>query len=243
MARLHTYSQHFLRNPDFVKELIGHSNLSRRDTVLDIGAGSGVITAALASRVHSVVAIEPEPKARELLVGNTSSLTNITIQPHDFLTMNLPSEPYKVFSNIPFHLSSAIVRKLTEAAHPPTAIYLIAQKQFARKLVPGTDHFTAQLGAELGVRFSVRIRKPLKRTDFTPPPNVDTVLLELLLRPTPLIPESALSDYRVFITQCYSRQKFYQQVIQKTKAFSPELRPSQLSLEQWVNLYNLYTRA
>lgn len=242
MPRLHTHSQHFLRSPQLVKELVGHSNLKADDTVLDIGAGSGVISSVLATKCAQVIAIEPEPKTAQTLRNNLGHLSNVTILEEDFLNEPLPDVPYKVFSNIPFHLSSPIVRKLTEANNPPKAIYLILQKQFARKLVPGSDHFTAQLGTELGVRFSAKVRKPLQRTDFTPPPGVDTVLLELLLRDTPLIDAPLQPKYRTFVSECYSRQKFFAQAVQRTKLFSPELRPSQLSLDQWVNFYLLYSR-
>lgn len=240
MARLHSYSQHFLRSPQLVKELLGHSNIRASDTVIDIGAGSGIISDMLAERGCNVLAIEPETEAAKKLQLHLAGYENVTIIKEDFLAFALPSGQYKVFSNIPFHLSSPIVRKLTEAENPPQSIYLIVQKQFARKLVPGRDHFTAQLGTELGARYTARIRRPLERSDFTPPPGVDTVLLELILRDTPLIPVKQLTRYRAFITECYSRQKFFAQVIAQTKLFSPELRPSQLSLEQWINLFSLY---
>ena len=60
MARNHLLSQHFLRNPRLALILIGHSNLKKRDTVVEIGAGSGVITSALSKRVSKVIAIEPD---------------------------------------------------------------------------------------------------------------------------------------------------------------------------------------
>ena len=178
--RKHQLSQHFLRSPRLALFLIGHSNLKKRDTVIEIGAGSGVITGALAHRVKHVIAIEPDPETTRKLKQNLSSrnITNVEVIEKDFLEYNLPNEPYKVFSNPPFHLSSKIVHKLIEAKNPPEAFYLILQKQFALKLLNTDRHYTSQLGQELIKTYQTKIRLPLKSTDFTPPPAVPTVLFE-----------------------------------------------------------------
>lgn len=240
MARNHTFSQHFLRSPRLVSELIGHSNIRKNDLVYDLGAGSGVITSALARRCHHVVAVEIESKVLPTLQRNVSDFNNVTIVKQNILELTLPNEPYKVFSNIPFSLSAPIVRMLTSAANPPKSIYLITQKQFARKLVPGQDHFTSQLSAEIGAFFTVRIRRPLRKTDFTPPPAVDTVLLEIKPRETNLIPKAEMETYQKFIRQAFSSQPFFQKLPRVQCGISPELRPSQLSLEQLRDLYLAY---
>jgi 16S rRNA A1518/A1519 N6-dimethyltransferase RsmA/KsgA/DIM1 with predicted DNA glycosylase/AP lyase activity len=70
MSRNHLLSQHFLRNPRLALILIGHSNLKKRDTVIEIGAGSGVITSALSKKVSKVIAIEPDSDALLKLKAN-----------------------------------------------------------------------------------------------------------------------------------------------------------------------------
>jgi 23S rRNA (adenine-N6)-dimethyltransferase len=234
MARYHTYSQHFLRGPRLVAELIGHSNVRKNDVVYDLGAGSGVITSVLARRCRQVAAVEIEPQALRTLRQNVGAFENVTIIAQDILQLSPPNEPYKIFANIPFQLSATIVRKFTETEHPPKSMYLIAQKQFARKLVPGDDHFTSQLSAEIGPWFVARIRRTLRKTDFTPPPAVDTVLLEIKPREQALISGINRVRYRNFVTRCFSDQKYFTRL---KKPFSTELRPSQLTLEQWAALY------
>ena len=180
--RKYQLSQHFLRSPKLAGFLIGHSNIKKRDTVVDIGAGSGVITAALAKRCSRVLAVEPDAETAALLRNNVGQLENVEIIQRDFLEMELPGGPYKIFANPPFHLSSAILHKLDEAPNPPEAIYLILQKQFALKLLNNDRHYTSQLGKQLFVHYAPRIRLPLKPHYFTPPPAVPTVLLELKRR-------------------------------------------------------------
>ncbi len=173
-------SQHFLRSPRLTLILIGHSNLKKRDLVVEIGAGSGVITSALAHRVRQVIAIEPDVKAAEKLRENLKKreIPNVTVVEKDFMDFELPSEPYKIFANPPFHMSSAILHKLCGDKNPPESIYLILQKQFALKLLNNTRHYTSQLGFLLTASYETRIRLPLKPNDFTPPPAVPCVFFE-----------------------------------------------------------------
>lgn len=241
MKRLAHYSQYFLRSPRLIKELVGHSTISKHDTVYDIGAGSGVISSVLATRAKEVVAVEYEPRMASKLRDNMAAHPNVRVHQGDFLTMELPKTPYKIFANIPFHLSSPIVRKLTEADHPPTAIYLIVQKQFANKLRSDSDQFTGQLGMMIGPRFTVRIRKKLQRTDFWPHPAVDTVMVELLLRDVPLIPTAKLPAYRTMIAECFADPKKFARLPRTKAALSLEIKPSQMTLDDWVRLFQLQT--
>lgn len=204
--RKHQLSQHFLRSPRLALMLIGHTNIKKRDLVIDIGAGSGVITAALAKRCREVWAVEPDEQtfrrlknnlgfaggaqaAAELKrrdpvktgVANASGKAKIVFKQQDFLTMATPPGPYKVFANPPFHLSSKILHKLVESDNPPEAIYLILQKQLALKLINTDRHYTSQLGQKINQKYQTKIRYPLKPTDFTPPPAVPTVLYEAKL--------------------------------------------------------------
>ena len=180
--RKYQLSQHFLKSTKLAGFLIGHSNIKKRDIVLDIGAGSGVITAALSRRCKQVIAIEPDHETAEKLRKNVGKYGNVMVVEQDFIDYELPEGEYKIFANPPFHLSSAILHKLDEAENPPKAIYLILQKQFALKLLNTDRHYTSQLGKQLFVHYEPRIRLPMKPEYFTPPPAVPTVLLELKRR-------------------------------------------------------------
>lgn len=236
-----THSQHFLRNPRLIAELIGHSNIRRGDLVIDIGAGSGAITAVLARRCRQVLAYENEPGILNKLQQNMRRHKNVKVIAQDFLQAKLPDEPYKVFANIPFHLSADIIRKLTnnDETHTPQAIYLIVQKQFAQKIVPSDRHFTSQLGAQLAPWWQTRIRRPLRRTDFTPPPAVDTVLLELKPQSEPLLSTLERDKYQSFVAKCYASQKVFATIPRAEAGINPERKPSELTPEEWVRLYSM----
>ena len=237
MKRLHTYSQNFLVSPRLVLELIGHSNLRKNDLVLDIGAGSGVISSALARRVRRVIALEAEPRTADKLRHNMMKFSNVEVVEADFLRWSLPRDRYKVFANIPFHLSSQIVQKLTTAEHPPRAIYLIVQRQFAKKLIIDQANFTGWLGASLAPWWTSRIRRPLQKTDFYPRPNVDTCLLELKLREQPLLAVGRRPAYQAFVEKCFAQQKFFAGLDRESVGISAEKKPSELTTAEWLKLF------
>ena len=178
--RKYQLGQHFLRSPKFALMLVGHSNIKKRDLVLDIGAGSGVISFALSKKCREVWAIESDHETAEMLRKNLEryKIGNVKVIEKDFLEVELPGEPYKVFANPPFQISSKIVHKLLEAENQPESFYLILQKQFALKLLNTDRHYTSQLGQALIQEYQTKIKYPLKNTDFTPPPAVPTVLFE-----------------------------------------------------------------
>jgi 23S rRNA (adenine-N6)-dimethyltransferase len=163
---------------------------------------------------------------------------NVEVREGDFLAMDLPKKPYKVFANIPFHLSSPIVRKFVETDNSPESMYLVVQKQFANKLLPDSDRFTGQLGMMVGPLFAVRIRKRLQRTDFWPHPNVDTVLIEFIRRDEPLLPRSAMPAYRQFIEDCFSDPRKFAKAPRKAVGLPDDIKPSQMKLAQWVALFS-----
>ena len=237
MKRLAHYSQYFLRSPQLVKELVGHTSINKHDVVYDIGAGSGIVSSVLAARSKSVIAIELEPRTVIKLRENMRDYDNVTVYQGDFLEMPLPDTPYKIFANIPFHLSSPIVHKITEAANPPTHTYLIVQKQFANKLLSESSRFTSQLGMIIGPEFAVRVRKPLRRTDFWPHPNVDTVLLEIIHRDQPLIEADQIDHYKKLIVDCFSDPKKFAKMPLANIGLTTDIKPSQMTLSDWVKLF------
>ena len=238
MKRLDSYSQNFLRSPILVKELLGHSSIKRTDVVYDIGAGSGVISSVLAKNCKSVIAVEFDTRMATKLRENMTKYPNVTVYEGDFLTMPLPKTTYKIFANIPFHLSSPILHRITEASNPPIATYLIVQKQFGNKLLPNSDRFTGQLGMMIGPEFAVRIRKQLRKTDFYPRPNVDTVFIEIIKRDEPLISKDKIPKYRKFIEGCFSDPKIFAKTPIISIGLSPDIKPSQMKLAQWIELFN-----
>ena len=239
MARKHRISQNFLRSPQIALMLVGHSNIRKRDFTLDLGAGSGVFTYALSKKSAQVLAIEFDRETFKKLQNNTKKLENVEVLCVDFLRFNLSKLPknYKVCANIPFHLSSPIIQKLTNAQNSPKSIYLILQKQFARKLIVSDKNFTSALGVKIFPFFESKIKKPLQKSDFTPPPAVETVFFEMKRRETPLISKEEHPIFNDFIEKMFAVPEFYKKNCQpkfKTK------KPSELKGEEWLEIWRFW---
>ena len=239
MARKHRISQNFLRSPRIALMLVGHSNIRKRDFTLDIGAGSGVFTYALSKKSAQVLAIEFDRETFKKLQNNTKKLENVEVLCADFLRFNLSKLPknYKVCANIPFHLSSPIIQKLTNAKNSPKSIYLILQKQFARKLIVSDKNFTSALGVKIFPFFESKIKKPLQKSDFTPPPAIETVFFEMKRRETPLISKEEQPIFNDFIEKMFAVPEFYKKNCQpkfKTK------KPSELKSEEWLEIWRFW---
>ena len=108
--------------------------------------------------------------------------------------------------------------------------------------MPSERHFTSQLGASIGPWWQVRIRKPLRKTDFTPPPAVDTVLLELKPREEPLLESTDREEYASYTQRCFAEQKFFAKQPLTRAGIDLSRKPSELSIEQWVKLFTIIKR-
>ncbi len=127
-------SQNFLYNDKPVGQLIEISNIDKGDIVIEIGPGNGIITKQLAKRCGMVYAIEYDPYLYKKLKKMFCNIENVEIQQGDFLEFMLPEKQrYKVFSNIPYNITSAIISKLTSLHNPPEDAYLIVQGEAAKK--------------------------------------------------------------------------------------------------------------
>lgn len=195
-------SQNFLVNRKLVRKLIRGSSISPSDTVLEIGSGTGIITQELLQTTKKVIAIEQDVVLYSQLKQKFAGNSNLFLYQGDFLNFNLPKYPYKVFSNIPFSITGAIVRKLLGNPTPPTDCYLIMQSQAAAKFIIQPTANT--LAAILYYPFwDIQITYRFARTDFSPIPAVDSVLVRF--SPRCLITNK--SAYQDFIAYSFTHNK------------------------------------
>lgn len=246
-----SYSQNFIKNDSLVKELISKTDLNKRDLVLDIGAGKGILSKELAKHVKKVIAIEIDSNLIPELKQNTQQFENIEVVNDDFMNYQLPKEPYKVFSNIPFNYSSKIFRKLLLSDNNPLNTYLFLQIDFWKRYA-GIEKET-QMSLLLKPLYEMNLIQKLKKDDFIPSPAVDAVFVEVKLRETPLIDLSKYESYKDFIVYATIQGKTnisnnlkkvitYNQMkrLSKDLKFSLKDNPMDLTINQWVGLYHFY---
>lgn len=250
-ARSVLYSQNFLRSCSLVEQLIDKSDIGRSDVVYEIGPGQGIITERLAQHCQRVIAIEKDPLFVDMLRCKFAESPNIRIHHGDFLEYRLPTGHYKVFANIPFNITSALVTHLTMAPVPPDDSYLIMQREAAQKFlgIPRESLFAVLLkpSFELGILHNFR------QSDFMPVPRVDVVMLRLRKRGPPLIAHNEMSLFRDFIVYCFTARQttlratfkgiFTQRQLKQlsnTLELNVDVTPTFLSFEQWLHLFDYF---
>ncbi|HET9920838.1 MAG TPA: 23S ribosomal RNA methyltransferase Erm [Ktedonobacteraceae bacterium] len=243
-----TLAQHFLKDSYLVALLLDRSSVSPDDVVYEIGPGKGAITAQLALRCKQVVAIEKDSRLAALLRQRFAGRSNVTIAEGDFLHYPLPRKPYKVFSNIPFNITKAIVTRLTTADCEPEDAYLVMQREAAEMFL-GQQHESLST-VLLKPWFAVEIVHHFRRGDFVPAPRVDVVLLRLRKRGPPLVSRADRQCFRDFVVYGFTTWRPTLGAIlkgiftgQQLKHLSRELdlnmnaTPTALSFEQWLDLF------
>ncbi len=248
-----TYSQNFLKSSSLIKGLLYKSSISVSDFVLEIGSGKGIITKELARICKQVLAFEIDSVLYEQDLHETASFKNVRLVNEDFLTCRLPETEYKVFSNIPFLLTSRIIRKLTDAKLPPRDSYLVMQEEAANKFLGLRRESQASL--LLKPWFEPTIFYRFSSSDFKPIPKVNIVMLRLLKRKTPLIPDPSKSLYGDFIVYITTRWKpslreslenifTGEQMILMAQSLDidMEIKPLDLKFEGWIRLFNTFLR-
>lgn len=243
-------SQNFLKRPEFVSGLVEMADISRKDLVLEIGPGKGIITKHLANTAGKVIAIELDPKLANKLKGDFQDNNNIKIIQKDFFKWQLPREAYKVFSNIPFNMTADIVRRLTETNNPPEVAYLIMQEEaYDRFSGKGGETQTSLL---LAPWFEVRKVVDINRDEYSPKPNVNTALVEVRKRQRPFVDPNLRQDYRDFIIFGFNQWKptvfdaydsiftYKQKKIIDGRSKINNKKPSELTLDQWLDLFKTF---
>jgi len=197
-------SQNFLVNPRLVDTLLDRSTVGPDDVVYEIGPGTGAITERLAQRCRHVIAVEKDPRLAAHLGRRVGGRANVSLFLADFLAFPLPVTPYKVFANLPFNVTAAVIGRLIAAPTPPSDAYLVVQREAAARFVGMSEGGEETLAAVLlKPWFEPTIAHRFQRADFAPAPGVDVVLLRLRKRGPPLVGTSDTQRYRDLVTTCF----------------------------------------
>lgn len=169
-------SQNFLTSRRLLERIVRISTITKNDLVIEIGTGKGHLTEVLCRRAKYVYSMEIDKKLYERAKERLQKEDNLKIMCRDFMKYQLPSRTnYKVFANIPYNITTGIVKKLTEDAHSPSEIWLVMEKGAAKRFlgVPKETKYSLLLKR----RWDLEIVYYFSREDFHPKPSVDSVLL------------------------------------------------------------------
>lgn len=191
-------SQNFITDRRLIDRIVRLAGLGRTDTVLEIGTGKGHLTEGLCERAGSVCTIEIDRALYEAAGKRLAQYPNLKRIHGDFLDYRLPAKGnYKVFSNIPYFITTQIVEKLTTAPNPPMEIWLVMEKGAAKRFM-GTPRETEK-SLLLKVNWETKIVYHFRREDFHPMPGVDSVLVHFSGKKTPDLDRKEYREFQRFL--------------------------------------------
>jgi 23S rRNA (adenine-N6)-dimethyltransferase len=220
--------QHFLASSRLASQVVADAGVTGVDRVVELGAGRGVLTGAIAERAAQVLAVELDPKLVSVLARRFVRTRNVAVLRADARDAPLPANPYRVVANLPFGVTGAVLRRLLDA--PASGLEradLIVQWQVARERqrvgdAPPTD----LLGASWGPWWEFRRGRRLPAGCFRPRPSVDAAVLVVTRRAPPLLPVALSRKYAALVA----------------REFRSKPGARDLGVREWVELFRELAR-
>ena len=170
--------QNFLTSIPARIAIVEAGNLTKNDTVLEIGPGKGFLTEGLLSTGSKVVALEKDSELIPVLQEKFSSYKNFSIIEGDALEFQPLANSYKLIANIPYYITGAILEYYLSNTHQPSQMVVLVQKEVAERVV-ARDKKESILSLSVKVYGDAKIVYRVKRGSFYPIPNVDSAVLSI----------------------------------------------------------------
>jgi len=263
--------QHFLVDEEVLKLITSAAELTPTDVIMEIGPGLGVLTRELVKQAGWVVAIELDNKLAAILRETLASFGNVTIINEDILKIDpvallkeqkakFPPEvtssfDYKVVANLPYYITSPVLRHFLEASVKPQTMVVMVQKEVAEEITakPGQMSLLS-ISVQLYGEPTIVAHVPARC--FYPAPEVDSAILRVALYPQPAVEVADVESFFSLVRAGFSasRKQIGNSLTQglglpKAEVLSllektgivPQRRAETLTLEEWARLYKIFT--
>lgn len=250
--------QNFLQDPFALDSIAAAADINPTDTVLEVGPGLGSLTRHLAKSARSVVAVELDRDLIPPLKNITAGYDNVNIIHGDILQISpndlMLGPGYLAVANIPYYITSAIIRHLLENEPKPRRIVLTVQKEVAKRICAQPGQLSL-LALSVQVYGKPRITKHIPANAFFPPPKVDSAVLCVDIYPSPQIMFELLNTFFKLIKAGFSQKRKTlrnslsaglhisppeMENFLKKADIDPIRRAETLSIEEWQRLCSLY---
>jgi 16S rRNA (adenine1518-N6/adenine1519-N6)-dimethyltransferase len=250
--------QNFLHDPGALEKIVVSADLDPTDIVLEVGPGTGTLTKFLARAARQVISVEVDARLKPILDAELADYPNVWVIYQDFLTVDvaalLNQENYVVVANVPYYITSAILRHVLDAPHKPRRLVLTVQQEVAERLIARPDDMSL---LTVSVQFygQPRIINRLKPAAFWPRPDVDSavVRIDVYDEPPVAVPDSAAFFQVVRAGFSQKRKQLKNSLgsglnISASQAVAlleqaqvdPRRRAETLTLEEWAALTRIY---
>jgi len=250
--------QNFLQDPLALESIASAAEIQPTDTVLEVGPGLGSLTRYLAVAARQVIAVELDTNLIPPLETITKPYNNVHIVHGDILKISpkelIHTPDYLVVANIPYYITSAIIRHLLENGLKPRRIVLTIQKEVAERICAQPGDMSL-LALSVQVYGQPRVAKRIPANAFFPAPKVDSAVLCVDTYPSPKIqPELINTFFKLTKAGFSQKRKTLRNSLSSglhvttvevedllTKAeIDPKRRAETLSIDEWQRLCTLY---
>jgi 16S rRNA (adenine1518-N6/adenine1519-N6)-dimethyltransferase len=246
--------QNFLQDPSALEKITTAAEIRPTDTVLEVGPGLGALTRHLAVAAKHVVAVELDARLLPALQETISGYANVEIVHGDMLKLSpakiIPVPDYLVVANIPYYITSALLRHLLETTPRPRRVVLTVQKEVAERICAAPGDMSL-LALSVQVYGQPRVVGVIPADAFHPAPKVDSAVVRIDLSPAPFIPYTLLDTFFALAKAGFSQKrkqlrnslsagmkKSPAEIEETLRAagIDPQRRAETLSLEEWREL-------
>ncbi|MGI9027803.1 MAG: 16S rRNA (adenine(1518)-N(6)/adenine(1519)-N(6))-dimethyltransferase RsmA [Candidatus Saccharimonadales bacterium] len=251
--------QHWLEDEASLQAMCDTATITPDDVVLEIGPGLGTLTEKLMAQAGQVIAVEFDADLARQLPKRLKKASNVTVVHQDILSFDLTRLPvnYKVIANIPYYLTSNLIRVLSESTNPPLSATLLIQKEVAERVAAGPGEMSL-LSVTAQMYFEPSLSLVVPAALFTPPPKVNSQIVHLQRRSQPLYGDLDSKElFRLVKAGFSNRRKTLHNSLSaglhitkdetrdllQRAAINPQLRPQDLALSDWIQLQKIIVAA
>jgi 16S rRNA (adenine1518-N6/adenine1519-N6)-dimethyltransferase len=239
--------QNFLQDQNVLQKIIEAGEISENDLIIEIGAGRGALTEELIKHAGHVQALEIDDDLIPGLKVQFAGTKNLEIIHEDVLNFTPPSESYKVIANIPYYITSPIIRHFLHRENKPSLLILLIQKEVAQKICSKEGSI---LSLMIKAFSDPEIVCTVPKTAFKPQPKVESAVLKLTILKQPrikcdfekflkLIKIAFSSPRKTLVNNLANglqRDKEDLENIITSLNLDPKIRPQKLTFGEWEKL-------
>jgi 16S rRNA (adenine1518-N6/adenine1519-N6)-dimethyltransferase len=256
--------QHFLTDARILRRIADACELTPASAVVEVGAGTGALTAELSKRAGRVVAVELDDKLYAYLRQRFEG-TNVTIvagdaraqPPAELLAQAGVGPPYTVAGNLPYYVAQPVLRHFLESSPPPERLLVMVQAEVAESIVAQPPKMSL-LGVSVQLFGEATLLFRVPPSSFAPPPKVQSAVVRIDVAPRP---RAGVRDTEAFFTVVRAGFSAPRKQLRNSlarglgvepavasellaaAAIDPTLRPQALALEQWSALTDAWNAA
>jgi 16S rRNA (adenine1518-N6/adenine1519-N6)-dimethyltransferase len=250
------FGQNFLVDREVLLRIVEAAEIQACDKVLELGAGTGVLTRELAKRARRIVAVELEREMLSLLAETTHNYPNVEIMERNLLYVDpeeiFGSDSYKLVANLPYYIATPTFRHFLESANPPRLFVVMVQYEVAQRIVAAPGDLSL-LGVSIQFYGDPKIVAHVPARAFYPGPKVDSAILRIDLKDeVPLTPRQRDSFFRLVQAGFSERRKQLHNSLAHglhrknadvqpwllAANIDPSRRAETLSIEDWLRLWH-----